>query len=314
MEKTILTSAFVLLSVCLMGAEELPADTTFQFNRKYIEIKEDSAQIKVKVFEKNEANDTVQYKQLYEGIFSDEKSYEKWTVQEAVGFDIPFIKPFSRQKKERSKQMTAHWDGLGLGFANIADRSLNMTNVNGVSIDAGSSREWFLNIGEKILPVYRKNIGITTGIGISWLNLRLDNNTRLVDTNGVTGVYPAPENIQYSLSRLMITRINVPLLLEWQPTIQGKNKAFLSAGIVGGVKTFSSFLVKYKDRTDTGKRVSIENKDRGLNTTPLYLDYIVQAGYDCVGIYAKYSPFGIFQENKGPDVRAVSLGFILYFN
>ncbi len=68
MKKTILTSAFVLFTVCLMGAEKLLVDTTFQFNRKYIEIEEDSAQIKIKVFERNEWNDTVSYKQLYEGI------------------------------------------------------------------------------------------------------------------------------------------------------------------------------------------------------------------------------------------------------
>ena len=305
MKKTILTSAFVLLTACLMRAEGMvPVDTTFQFNQKYIEIKEDSAQIKVKVFVKNEVNDTVQYKQLYEGIYSDEKTYEKWTVQEVIGFDIPFIR---NKKKQHSLRMEPHWNGVGLGFANIADRSLNMTNVDGVTVDAGSSHEWFINIGEKIVPVYRNKIGITTGIGMSWLNLRLDNNTRLIDVDGVTGVYPAPENVQ--LSRLMITRINVPLLLEWQPA----KKAFVSAGVVGGVKTFSSFLVKYREVTGTGNR-TVKEKDRGLNTTPLYLDYMVQAGYDSFSIYAKYSPFSIFQTNKGPDVRAVSLGFILHFN
>ena len=305
MKKTIFTLAFALLSVCTIKSEELSTDTTFQFNRKYVEIKEGNEKIEVKVFEKDSSNDTLAYKQLYEGIFSDEKSYEKWTVQEALGFEFPFI----GRKSRRTKPMIAHWDGVGLGFANISDKSLKMTNVNGVNIDASSSHEWFLNFGGHTLPIYRNNLGITTGFGINWLNLRLDKNTYLADIDGVTGVYPAPEGIKYSLSRLMIVRINVPVLLEWQTAVN-RRKVFFSAGIVGGVKTFSSFLVKYKEQ---GNKKTIKEKDRGLNTRPLYFDYMVQAGYGNLSIYAKYSPIGIFQTNKGPEVRAVSLGFIYKF-
>lgn len=306
MKTIILTSALLFLSACLIKAEELPADTTFQYNRKYIKVEDDSDQIKVKVFEKNESSDTVQYKQLYEGIFSDEKSYEKWTVQESFGrFNIPFL------TKKKKNQMVSHWGGIGIGFANIADPSLNMTEVNGVSIDAGSSHEWFINLSGGVLPLYRNNLGITSGVGISWLNLRLDKNTHLVDVDGVTGVYSAPEDIQYSLSRLIVTRINIPLMLEWQPTIAGRHKAFISAGLVGGVKTYSSYKVKYKDQE--GNKVG-KLEDRGLNTAPLSLDYMVQAGYDDLVIYAKYSQFSLFQSDKGPGVRTVSLGIMLCFN
>ena len=307
MKKIILTSVLALLAAGLVKAEVLPADTTFQYNQKYIKVEEDSDQIKVKVFERSELNDTVPYKQLYEGIFSDDKSYEKWTVQESFGINIPFLS----KKKRDSMKMDSHWNGIGLGFANIANKSLNMTDVNGVSVNAGSSFEWFLNLINWTLPLYRNNLGITSGAGMSWLNLRLDKNTHFVNVDGVTGAYPAPDDIHYTLSRLMVVHINVPLLLEWQPTINGNHKAFLSAGVVGGVKTFSSYKVKY--RNDAGKKVTVV-EDRGLNTTPLSLDYMVQAGYDDLGFYAKYSPFSIFQSNKGPDVRAVSLGIILYFN
>ena len=307
MKKTILTLAFAFFVACLLKAEELPVDTTFQYEQKVIKIEDSNDQIKVKVFEKDTSNNEVPYKQLYEGIFSDERSFEKWTVQRTLGFDIPFL----RKEKYISRQMSSHWDGIGLGFANISDKSFNMTDVNGININAGSSYEWFFNLFGTIIPVYRNNLGITTGAGMSWLNLRLDNNTRLANVNGMTGVYQAPEEINYSLSRLMIVHINIPLLLEWQPTISGKHRAFLSAGIVGGFKTFSSYLVKYKEKNS---RKDTKEKDRGLNTTPLSLDYMLQAGYGSFGVYAKYSPISIFQSNKGPDVRAVSLGLMLYFN
>jgi len=308
MKKIILTSALVWLATCWAKAETVSADTTFQYNRKYIHVDDSNDQVKIKVYEENESNDTVPYKQLYEGIYSDDKSYEKWTVREASGFDIPFL----TRKKRHSTKMNSHGAGIGFGFANMVDKSLNtMTEVNGVSLNAGSSFEFFLNLMDWTLPLYRNNLGITSGVGMSWLNLRLDKNTHFVNVDGVTGVYPAPDNIQYSLSRLMVVHINIPLLLEWQPTISGTRKAFLSAGVVGGVKTFSSYKVKY--RNEAGKKVTVV-EDRGLNTTPLSLDYMLQAGYDWLGVYAKYSPFGIFQSNKGPDVKAVSLGLVFYFN
>ena len=307
MKKTILTSAFVFFTVCLIKAEELPADTTFRYGKKLIEVEESSDQIKVKIFENDASNDTIPYKQLYEGIYSDEKSYEKWTVHEAIGFDIPFL----RKKKRQARRMDSHWDGVGLGFANIVDNSFHMTDVNGISLNAGSSHEWFINLFGKTLPIYQNYLGITSGAGMSWLNLRLDKNTHLANVNGVTGVYQAPEDIQYSISRLMIVRINIPLLLEWQPVIAGNHRAFLSVGVIGGVKTFSSYKIQYKDPSN---KKTVTDKDRGLNTTPLSLDYMVQAGYGSWGIYAKYSPLSIFQSNKGPDVRAVSLGLMFHFD
>ncbi|MDR0796669.1 MAG: PorT family protein [Tannerella sp.] len=304
MKKTVLTSAFLMFAICLLMANGFPSDTTFLYGRKMITIADGNDQINVKVFEQNDWNDTIPYKQLYEGIFSDEKNYERWTVHEALGFDIPFL----RKKNTSRRYMPSHWDGIGFGFANIADQSLNMTDIDGMSVNAGTSYEWFFNVGGNTIPIYRNVLGITTGIGMSWLNLRLDHNTRLTDVNGVTGVFPAPEDVYYSTSRLMIVRINVPLLLEWQPVMNGRNKMFLSAGIVGGVKTYSSYLVKHKE-----SRKTVKEKDRGLNTRPLYLDYMVQAGYGDWGVYAKYSPIGIFQKDKGPDVKAVSLGIRYFF-
>jgi len=54
-------------------------------------------------------------------------------------------------------------------------------------------------------------------------------------------------------------------------------------------------------------------EDKGLNVSPLSLDYYAQIGYGSFNVFAKYSPFSIFESGKGPDVRAVSLGLVLDF-
>ena len=84
----------------------------------------------------------------------------------------------------------------------------------------------------------------------------------------------------------------------------------MAAGVVGCVNTFASYRVKYKDTN--GNAINLV-ESKGLNIAPLSLDYMAQIGYGSWGIYAKYSPFSIFQSQKGPNVRAVSLGAMLHF-
>ena len=52
--------------------------------------------------------------------------------------------------------------------------------------------------------------------------------------------------------------------------------------------------------------------DRGMNLRPVTMDFLFQAGVGCIGFYAKYSPFGLFEKDKGPKVHPVSLGVQLH--
>lgn len=290
------------------ASKETSADTTFQFNKKTIKVEDSIGQIKVKVFETQSENDTVPYKQIYEGVYTDGNSYERYTVMEEIGLQLPFIT--KRIKKHGNYSMKPHWAGFGFGYSNFSDRNLNMTTVNGVSLKPECSNEWTLNLSERILPIYLNNLGIVTGLGLDWRNFYLDNNTHFVDVNGVTGVYKAPDNIHYTYNRLRLMYITLPLMLQWQPSFYGNHNYYVSGGIIGEIKAFSSYKVSY---VDIESNTITKTKDRGLNTTPLSMDYFIQAGCKSISAYAKYSPFSLFEAGKGPDVRAVSLGIIFHF-
>ena len=279
-------------------------DTTLRFNNKVIHVQDSIGQVKIKVYD----NDSLAYKPVYEGVFSDGKSYEKWTVMEELGIQLPFLAP--KNRKHHKYSMKPHWAGIGWGFANIADQNYKINNINGLSLKSESSNEFFVNLIEKIVPLYRNNLGITTGLGFDWHNYYLDRNQHLAEVNDKTAVYDAPVGINYEYSRLRTFHITVPVLLEWQPTIGRDHNFFVSAGVIGGVNTFASYKVKYIDAN--GNKVTAE-EGRGLNTAPLSLDFYSQIGYGSFNVFAKYSPFSIFQSEKGPDVRAVSLGMVLNF-
>jgi len=287
----------------LRAVDKVQSDTTIHFNKKTIQLVDSVGQIKVSVYDQ----DSSPYKKIYEGIFSEGKSYEKWTVAEQIGIQIPF---FSKARHRKNYSMEPHWAGIGWGFANISDRNLHLNNLHGISLKAESSNEFFWNIIEKILPIYRNNLGLTTGFGLDWRNYFLDMNSHLFEVNGITYVYPAPSGIDYESSRLRTFHLTVPLLLEWQPTLGNNHKLFVSAGVVAGINTFSSYRVKFKDTY--GKSISIV-ESHGLNVNPISLDFMGQVGYNKLSVYAKYSPCSIFQSQKGPDVRSVSLGVLLHF-
>jgi hypothetical protein len=298
----------ILLGFCigilpLKAVEKTQNDTVLHYNNKIIHLEDSIGQMKVRVFD----NDSTPYKKVYEGIFSDGKSYEKWTVVEEIGIQIPFL---SKARQHKKYNMEPHWAGIGWGFANIADQNLNLNDLNGISLKAESSNEFFFNLIEKIVPIYRNNLGLTTGLGFDWRNYYLDMNTHLLEINGITDVYEADPGVVYDYSRLRTFQINIPLLLEWQPTFGSNHKFFALAGVVAGVTTSSSYKVKYKDANGKS-RTEVESK--GLNVNPISVDFMGQIGYGKLSVYAKYAPYSIFQSNKGPDVRSVSLGLLLNF-
>ena len=306
MKKIILFMMALFVAFSISEAAELNQnDTTFHFNKKIIHVQDSIGQVKVKVFEATH-KDSIPYKVVYEGQFAEEKTFEKWTVVEEIGLQIPFL---GKSNERHLGKMEPHWAGIGWGFANISNPSFKINNIDGVSLKSGSSSEFFVNLIEKILPIYKNKLGITTGLGFNWRTYSLDYNTHFVNNNGLTNVYDAPVGVKYEYSKLKTAHITLPVLLEWQPGGLDDD-FFVSVGVICGVKTYSVSKIKFKNESgDMIKRV----EDKGLNVSPLSLDYYAQIGYGSFNVFAKYSPFSIFESGKGPDVRAVSLGLVLDF-
>jgi hypothetical protein len=304
MKRIILSiAAFLVGLLYAFGAESQFTDTTsVVFKNKTIQIEDSVGKIKIQVFDSTNN----ELKKVYEGVFSDEKSYEKWTVMEEWGINIPFLNKPSKKKYK----MEPHWAGFGWGFANFTNANLQLNNIDGVSLKSELSNEFYFNPIEKIVPIIGNNVGITTGLGLNWRNYHLDNNTHLKEENDVVGVYNAPIGTTYNFSRLRVFSITVPVLLEFQHKLGTKHEFFISAGVLGGVNTSSTYRIKYTE-PDGDKENRVESK--GLNIAPLTLDYMAQIGYGSWSVFAKYSPFDLFQSQKGPKVKAVSLGATLNF-
>jgi len=298
--KRLLLLMTALLPIGLWAADVEPevTDTTIVIDGKRIEIRESDDRMKVKVFEITGDDRETEDEMVFEGHYKDGKSYER--RKRSINIPLP----------SWNKKFDGHWDGFGMGFANFADGSFHFNDIDGVSLRSGKSLEYNLNVLEKSFPLSRKaDFALVTGMGMRWSRYRLDENKYVKEVDGITGLHPAPDGIHYSASKLNITSLTIPLLIEWQSKHCRHDDFFVSAGVVGVVKTTSSSRVAYKN--ESGKKQS-EKVDGGMNIRPVTMDFLFQIGYDWLGIYAKYSPMGLFEKDKGPKVHPVSIGLQLH--
>ena len=317
MKKRIILPLFAfLLATTIYAAENSMNDTTFQYQKKTIKLIDEKGKLNVKVYESVTDSGSAEYKQVYEGVFSDEQSFEKYTVLEDLGFQLPGI---TNRNKEHDhdfdvaskKSMEAHWAGFAVGYSNVINSNNKLATFNGTKVLAEKSLEWTFNTNEYIIPLYKNVFGLTSGFGFCWRNYGLQDNMHLEETDGIIVTYPADAGIEYKSSRLRMLHLTIPIFLEWQPNFGSNHELFITAGVVGGLKTFANYKVKFEDENErTVKRETAE----GLNIPPLTLDYMVQAGYKDFSFYAKYSPLDLFRKGEGPQMQSVSLGFMLNFN
>lgn len=72
-----------------------------------------------------------------------------------------------------------------------------------------------------------------TGAGLRWNRYRIDENAHFQEVDGVTQLVPAPEGVVYKKSKLNMTSLTIPVLLEWQtPKKRHKPRFFVSGGVV----------------------------------------------------------------------------------
>ncbi len=300
--KKILLLIAVLFPVGLLATEITPIvpDTTIYVEGKKIELKDTEDRMKVRVYDVKPDGGYEEDELVFEGHYKDGKSYEKRKYAKSITIPIP----------SWTRGIDPHWAGIGLGFANFADSHLNVNDIDGVSLNSGKSWELNLNFWEHDFRLSRRyGWTIVTGAGIRWDRYRLDTNHCFKKIDGKTVLMAAPDGIHYSKSKLNMTSLTIPLLLEWQNVKRRNSDFFISAGVVGVIKTASTSRVTYRDENHKKVKAKV---DKGLYIRPVSMDFLIQAGFEWFGLYVKYSPFELFENHKGPAIHPVSMGLHLH--
>jgi len=217
------------------------------------------------------------------------------------GTEIRWGKDINR--KDKSGKFKGHWEGIELGFNAFAKPDYSMyspADKDFMSLNQGKSIEFNLNFYEMNIGIFKNYVGLVSGMGLSFNNYRFENPYTIEKQGDMT----IPKALTYdnlSKTKLAITYLNVPLLLEFQiPVNQNEDRLFINAGLIGGVKIGSHTKVKHGDTKD---------KDRsGFNIQPFKYEATARIGYHDISLFANYSLAPLFESGKGPVLTPFTVG------
>lgn len=273
----------------------------FESGNKRILLRENEQKqrVDVQVYERNSNTDSTFYEKIFEGHYRDGSSVERRKYVASINIPMPGRKSREFEPQDRRhRHFEPHWSGLGLGFANFTDGG----DSDDIPFKSSRSFELNFNIIEKAIPIsYRYRWAVVTGFGIRWTRYHLKGNRHFEEFDDYTYVVEM-EDVRYKRSKLGITSLSFPLLLEWQ---NPRGNLFFSAGIVGSVKTWSSSRIEYYD--ERGKKRD-KKVDKGMTLRPINMDILSQAGTRHWGAFVRYTPISLFEHNKGPALYPFSVG------
>ncbi len=207
-----------------------------------------------------------------------------------------------------NKKFKPHWAGFYMGLNNYMTSDFSTTlpeDSEYLAVNTNKSYEVIINFAELGIPIIKHRIGLVTGIGFKWNNYKFKNTqVRLIpDSSYLT--YEIDTINNNSKSKLTVSYLTVPLLLEFQIPVQD-NPLFISAGVEGSIKLGSHTKMK----TNDGKK----SKDKSdFHVSPYTLAVTARIGYDWFGIYGSYSLQKLFQGDESPELYPFAIGIGIVF-
>ena len=302
MKKLILLAAFALIVV-----QTQAQDTTHVkvMKKNIVTVSEEPTKTEVSLL-----NDKINIKDNY---FSDTTSIRigRRNIEIIEGKSRTYVNVTKEEKWENGhkwrKEFNGHWSGLQLGVNGLYDTDYSMyenPEDEFMDLNQSASLEVNINFVEYNISLKDHRIGIVSGLGLSWNNYKFDNSLTIDKMeDGLIHPIDIEEN-NFKKSKLMVSYLTLPLMLEVQIPVNGhSNSLFISGGMVGGLNIGSHTKVKNDHSKD---------KDRGsFNINPFKYSAIAQIGLRNFSLYATYSFSSLFKDGKGPEMYPFSIGLSL---
>jgi len=215
----------------------------------------------------------------------------------------------SKHYKDHKKKFNAHWAGLEVGLNNYLTPDNSLVLPPGeefMDLNTGKSWNWNLNIADFGIGLGTNYVGIVSGLGFEFINYNFDGQNSIMKEGGTGNIveYIPPYAGFITKSKMNITYLTAPLLLEFQIPVGRSNRIHMSAGVIGGVKLWSNTKMKYTEAGDKSK----EKNKSDFNLSPLRWAVTARAGYGGVSVFANYYMTSLFKSGTGPELYPFSIG------
>lgn len=201
----------------------------------------------------------------------------------------------------------AHWGGFEMGVSGLLNKSGGLDLENSLyDLDYSSSIAYNLNLFETKINLFGGYGGIVTGLGFNWNNYAFKGNTTLTADNEGT-VATSESGRTFSRNKLRATYVKIPLLLEFNTSLQSSKSFHVAGGVEGGFKLRSKTIQKYEL---DGEKYDVDAKGH-YNVNPWKLNAVARVGYRNITLFANYGLTTLFEKDKGPEMYPFELGITI---
>jgi hypothetical protein len=209
------------------------------------------------------------------------------------------------------KNFKGHWAGISGGPNNLVDKNFSFErNDEDQFMEINPVKSWNFNVNfaQYSIGLGSDKVGLSTGLGIEWSNYHFSDTNIIAKEGGKIVEKSTPESIQKK--RLQTTYLTVPLLFEVQfPNLVRSKRAYISVGVISGIKLFSNTKIKYVK--DGNKQKEKFKSDYYLNSIRYGLT--ARMGYSDCGVYFNYYLTPLFLKDHGPELYPLAAGVVLNF-
>jgi hypothetical protein len=222
--------------------------------------------------------------------------------------------PEERSKREQKKEDSdfEFWDGMDLGVNGLMtyDNQVAMpSGLEPMDLNYAKSYVFGWNMWQKNIHIYRNNVNLGTGIGLSWYHYNLRGSYTM--PANVDYTFPVADSLSYTKNRLNAAYANVPLFLEFNTNNEDAGRSFHFA--VGAQAGYNVFKNKVKQKYELDGRTYKRKIKDDYNVNPFKIDLIGRIGYGNFSLFATYSLTPLFEANKGPRLYPFTAGISLDF-
>jgi len=264
--------------------------------------------------------------------------YDGDTTIVTVGRHTLIVDEDGNVKYERNQKVkfNGNWGGVEIGINGYVtpDFNTNWGAANDyLNLRYEKSVALNLNLYEQNFALNKsKNMGLITGIGMSWNNYRFNQQTYLDPEypNEIAGYYM--DSVSVRKTKLTVMYLTVPLLYEIQTKNLNRFRKFhFTVGVLASarVRTHSKIYFNQANQpyalqipgtddylpgtyiTPNASQRNIVKNYNSFYLQPFKFDATVRVGYGIINLFATYSLNSFFQADRGPDLYAWTAGIML---
>jgi len=216
------------------------------------------------------------------------------------------------ENRSYSGRFKGHWAGIEIGinqFLNSEHMLSRDTDAEYLELKTWRSCVFNINFAQYSFGFPNSTFGLVTGMGLEFNNYFFANENTIMDIDRYTTAVDISD-LDLIKTKLATAFIRVPLLLEFQvPRVTRSNRAFISAGVIGGL--YVSSHTKFVHELD-GTKKKEKNKD-DFNITPFRYGFTLRIGYNNSNMFFDYYITPMFIAERAPELYPFSAGISFSF-